>query len=267
MEFKQGVVDYSVEHYKLVTAVMVIFTAATGALIPLIKVDTDPENMLSKDEPVRVFHNLAKEEFALHDIVVVGIVNNKNPNGVFNTESLSRIYELTEFSKTLTWPNKEKADEQVGVIEGDILAPSTIDHIGQGGPGEVRFEWLIRKPPATEAEALEIRDKAMNNPLLKGTLVSEDAKAVCLYLPLTSKDLSYRVYKSLRAKIKTFKGEEEYFITGLPVAEDTFGVEMFIQMAVSAPLAMLVVFLLMLFFFRKVVLVISPMIIAIVSII
>ncbi len=125
----------------------------------------------------------------------------------------------------------------------------------------------MNKPPDTEAEALEIRDKAMSNPLLKGTLVSEDGKAVCLYLPLTSKDLSYRVYSRLKEKIATFSGDEQYHITGLPVAEDTFGVEMFIQMAISAPLAMVVIFLLMLFFFRKLVLVISPMIVAMVSVI
>jgi predicted RND superfamily exporter protein len=267
MGLRQEIVDYSVRHYKLVTAVMTIFTAATGALIPLIKVDTDPENMLSKDEPVRVFHNRAKEQFSLYDTVVVGIVNNRNSNGVFNPQSLSRIYELTEFARTLRWPEKEKAGGEIGVVEGDILAPSTVDHIGQGGPGEVKFEWLMHKPPATEAEALEIRDKAMSNPLLKGTLVSEDGKAICLYLPLTSKDLSYRIYSKLREKTATFKGEEEYYITGLPVAEDTFGVEMFIQMAISAPLAMLVIFLLMLVFFRKLVLVISPMIVATVSVI
>ncbi|MCG7851312.1 MAG: MMPL family transporter, partial [Methanosarcinaceae archaeon] len=148
-----------------------------------------------------------------------------------------------------------------------MLAPSTVDHIGQGGPGEVKFEWLMKKPPATQAEALDIRDKAMSNPLLKGTLISEDGKAVCLYLPLTNKDLSYRVYSRLKDKIATFSGDEQYHITGLPVAEDTFGVEMFIQMAVSAPLAMVVIFLLMLIFFRKLVLVISPMIVAMVSVI
>ena len=125
----------------------------------------------------------------------------------------------------------------------------------------------MKKPPATDAEALEIRNKAMSNPLLKGTLISEDGKAVCLYLPLTNKHLSYQVYSKLKEKIAEFEGNEEYHITGLPVAEDTFGVEMFIQMAVSAPLAMLVVFILMLIFFRKIVLVISPMIVAMVSVI
>ncbi len=267
MIFIQSTTSFSLKHYKLITIVMVVFTLALGALIPLIEVDTDPENMLSKDEAVRVFHNLTKEQFELNDIVIVGIVNNKHPNGVFNPVSLARIYELTEFSKTLWWPNEEKPDEQTGVIEVDLLAPSTVDHIGQGGPGEVRFEWLMKKPPATEAEALEIRDKAMSNPLLKGTLVSEDGKAICLYLPLTSKDLSYRVYSKLKEKIATFQGDEEYHITGLPVAEDTFGVEMFIQMAISAPLAMVVIFLLMLLFFRKLILVLSPMIVAMVSVI
>ena len=268
MEFKHKITEYSLAHYKLITVIMVVLTLLLGAMIPLIKVDTDPENMLSADEPVRVFHNQTKKQFVLSDIVVLGVVNKRDPNGVFNPASLARIYELAEFSKTLHWPSVEDPNEQVGVIEVDLLAPSTVDHIGQGGPGVVIFEWLMNRPPATNAEALDIRDKAMSNPLLKGTVVSEDGKAICLYLPLTSKDLSYNVYRELTKKIATFgKGDEEYHITGLPVAEDTFGYEMFTQMAMSAPMAMVVIFILMLLFFRKLVLVISPMIVAMVSVI
>ncbi|UCC98386.1 MAG: MMPL family transporter [Phycisphaerales bacterium] len=268
MELKHKITQYPLEHHKLITVIMVVFTLVLGALIPMIRIDTDPENMLSEDEPVRLFHNATKEQFSLSDIVVVGIVNNKDPNGVFNPSSLTRIYELTEFAKSLQWPDKEDPNEQAGVIEVDLLAPSTVDHIGQGGPGVVTFEWLMAKPPATKGEALQIRDRAMSNPLLKGTLISEDAKAICLYLPLTSKDLSHEVYTALTKKIATLeRGDEEYHITGLPVAEDTFGVEMFIQMAISAPLAMLVIFILMLLFFRKLALVISPMIVAMVSVI
>ena len=84
----------------------------------------------------------------------MGIVNNKDPNGVFNPSSLAKVYELTEFSKTLRWPSEEDPNEQIGVIEVDLLAPSTVDHIGQGGPGVVTFERLMAKPPATNAEAL-----------------------------------------------------------------------------------------------------------------
>jgi len=266
MELKRRIVEFSLDHYKLVTVVMVVFTLALAAFIPLIKVDTDPENMLSEDEAVRVFHNQTKKDFVLNDIVVVGIVNNKDPNGVFNPDSLGRIYELTQYARTLQWPSVEDPNETIGVVEVDLLAPSLVDHIGQGGPGVITFEWLMPRPPETQAEALAIRDKAMSNPMLKDTVVSGDGKAISLYLPLTHKDLSHRVYQSLNAKIAEFQGDEEYHITGLPVAEDTFGYEMFIQMAISAPLAMLVIFILMLVFFRKLVLVVSPMIVAMVSV-
>ncbi|HNY79830.1 MAG: MMPL family transporter [Sedimentisphaerales bacterium] len=267
MKLRHTITDFSLRHYKLITVAMVVFTLGLGALIPRIRVDTDPENMLSAEEPVRVFHDRTKEEFVLSDMVVVGIVNNVHPDGVFNPESLSRIYELTEFARTLRWRSEEDPNREVGVIEVDLLAPSTVDHIGQGGPGVVTFEWLMPRPPQTDTEALAVRDKAMSNPLLKGTVVSDDGKAICLYLPLTHKDLSHRVYRALNTKITEFTGDEEYHITGLPVAEDTFGYEMFIQMAISAPLAMLVIFLLMLAFFRKLVLVISPMIVAMVAVI
>jgi len=50
MDFKQKIATYSIEHYKLITIIMVLFTLLLGAFIPLIKVDTDPENMLSADE-------------------------------------------------------------------------------------------------------------------------------------------------------------------------------------------------------------------------
>ncbi|UCF00141.1 MAG: MMPL family transporter [Planctomycetota bacterium] len=267
MGLKQKITDFSLIHYKLITLLMLVFTLALAAFIPLIKVDTDPENMLAESEPVRVFHNQTKQKFALSDIVVVGIVNDKDPHGVFNTSSLAKIYELTEFAKNLRWTDEKNPDKQIGVVEVDLLTPSTVDHIGQGGPGEIKFEWLMQKPPADQDAALQIRDKALSNPLLKGTVVSEDGKAICLYLPLTSKDLSHRVYKELQKKIATFTGDEKYHITGLPVAEDTFGYEMFIQMAVSAPLAMLTIFVLMLIFFRKLILVISPMLVALVSVI
>jgi uncharacterized protein len=264
---KDRVVHYSASHAKSVTVLMVLFTLVCGAFIPMIQVDTDPENMLSEHEPVRVFHDQTKQRFNLSDIVVLGIINEEHPDGVFNPQTLSRIYELTEFAKTLNRLDEDRPNELVGVIEADMIAPSVVDHIGQGGPGVIKFEWLMPRPPQTQQEALVIRDKALSNPLLKGTMVSEDGKALCVYLPLTSKDLSYRVYTELNRQIAKYTGPEQYHITGLPVAEDTFGVEMFIQMAISAPLAMLTIFILMLIFFRKLVLIISPMVVAMVSVI
>jgi predicted RND superfamily exporter protein len=221
--------------------------------------------MLPEDEAVRVFHSQTKHEMALYDMVILGVVNEVHPDGVFNPESLAKVYELTQFAKTLRWPDPKNPDEHIGIIEIDIIAPSTVENIEQAGPGTVTFEWLMASPPRTREEALTVRHKAERIPFLNGTLVSEDGKALCLYLPITSKDISYKIYSHLEKKIVEFRGDERYHITGLPVAEDTFGVQMFKQMAISGPVAMVIIFVLMLLFFRKLILIISPLIVAMVS--
>lgn len=240
---------------KTTLGVALIITVFMGFQFPKIQIDTDPENMLSEKEFVRVFHNETKKEFALHDTVVLGIVNETDPDGVFNLDTLTKIHKITKGVKKID-----------GVIAYDLISLGTVDNIRQGGLGQVRFEWLMKKPPKTKAKALEIRDEAKDNPLLDDVLVSKDGKAICIYVPIEEKDMSYRISQDIRAILKDFKGDEKYYITGLPVAEDTFGVEMFKQMGMSAPLAGLIIFVLMWIFFRNVNYVISPMIVAMLSV-
>ena len=265
MKLGSRLIQTSLNNPKTITTVMVVITLLLGALISKVHVDTDPENMLNEHEAVRLFHDETKKEFGLHDVVVVGVVNESHEDGVFNPQSLANIYELGKYAATLADPKRPERH----VVSKDVMSADNVDAIEQAGLGSVRFSWLLDKVPQTREESLRIRDLAMDNPLLKGTLVSEDGKAMGIYLPVTSKDFSYLLSKKVKEKIATFKTEhgDKFFITGLPVAEDTFGKEMFIQMAVSAPLAMIAIFLLMLFFFKQLRLIISPMIVAMVSVI
>lgn len=274
MKIPEKIVKFSIENAKLVMFITLFVTLFPAIFFPMIKVDTDPENMLSHDEAVRVFHDKMKKEFSLYDMVIVGIVNEKDPDGVFNPTSLDHIQKLTEYSKKLQWllPDDKKDKQQKklvqkGVIESDIMAPGTVDNIEQAGPGTVNFSWLMKKAPLTRMDAQKIRNNALRIPFLNGTMVSEDGKALCIYLPITDKNLSYKIAEKLKSKIADFKGDDKFFITGLPVAEDTFGVEMFIQMAISAPFAMLLIFILLFVFFKKLVLIFSPMILAVLSVI
>lgn len=227
------------------------------APLPGVKVDTDPENMLSAENPYRVLHRENKEEFALYDQIALGVVNEENEAGVFNTATLANIYDLTEFAKTLD-----------GVIASEILAPSTMDNIQQAGIGTVSFDWLMESPPQTEEDALALRDSMLNLPLMKGSLIDEGGTSLLLFIPLEAKSWSHEVSAALLEKIESMEtAGEAYHITGLPVANDTFGVQMFIQMGISAPLAMALIFILMWLYFKRLTLIISPMIVAMMSVI
>lgn len=237
--------------------VLPIVSSNVANFLPILKIDTDPENMLSESESVRVFHHDMKKRYDLHDMIVIGITNDKNDQGVFNRSTLAHIYELTQYTQTLN-----------GVVAADVIAPSTVDNIEQGGLGVVTFQWLMRSVPESDQEALAIAHAAANIPFLNNTLISQDKKAIAIYVPITSKDVSYEIAEQLRDKTKQFlKSEEHYYITGLPVAQDQFGVEMFKQMAISAPMAMMLIFALMWWFFRSIRFVVAPMIVAVISVV
>jgi len=238
---------------------------ATFAPLHSVAVDTDPENMLAEDEPVRVFHDHAKERYDLYDMIVVGIVNETDPNGVFNPDTLARVFDLTEFARELEFPDPRNPDQRREVVGVDVIAPSNVDDIQQAGVGQVEFSWLMPQPPETDEEARRIFERAKRIPMLDGTMVGSDGRALAIYLPITHKAISWNVRQSILEFTADWPAGDRVHVTGLPVAEDTFGVEMFYQMAISAPLAMLVIFILMWLFFRNLILVISPMIVALVT--
>lgn len=248
--------DFPRRRPRVVYALVLLLTVLTGALITQIRIDTDPENMLPADQPDRLFHNLVEQRFTLHDAIVVGMVNETHPDGIYNVESLTALHALSRRILALD-----------GVVSPDLMSLAVSDNISQEGPGTIRFEWMMRDAPVTAQQALEIRDKVARLPLLLDTLVSGDGRAAAIYVPIERKDLSYPLSREIRALADALDSDDVFHITGLPVAEDTFGHDMFVQMGISAPLAGLMIFLLMLYFFRSAVLVLVPMLVAMATVV
>lgn len=233
-----------------------LVTLLLGVQLLRIQIDTDPENMLPAEQPDRVFHNAVKERFALHDAIVVGLVNETHPDGIWNARSLTALHQLSRAILALD-----------GVIAPDLMSLAEADNIMQGEDGALRFEWMMKEPPGTDADARRIREQVERLPLLLDTLVSADGRATAIYVPIASKDLSYRIAREISRIAGELDTDDAIHITGLPVAEDTFGVEMFIQMGVSAPLAGLMIFLLMWYFFGSWQLIVAPMLVAMATVI
>jgi len=253
---KKWAIRFATGKPKVVYSLVVVMVVVLGALIARIQIDTDPENMLPASQSERMFHNAVEERFTFHDVIVVGMVNETNPNGIYNVASLTTLHNLTQSILELD-----------GVIAPDLMSLAVTDNIDQAGPGTIRFEWMMRDAPVTAEQALAIRDKVARLPLLLDTLVSGDGKAAAIYVPIASKDLSYPLSMQIHALIDELRSDDSFHITGLPVAEDTFGHDMFVQMGISAPLAGLMIFVLMLYFFRSAALVTVPMLVAMATVI
>lgn len=252
----RSLAQWSMQHRRWVFAGMALLTIILGLMMPRITIDTDPENMLAADQPDRIEHNRIKELFGLYDMIVVGVVNRDHPQGIYNPDSLGALFELTRFIENID-----------GVVTRDIMALPTVDNVEQVTPGTISFERMMERAPADQAQADAIRAAVERLPMFLGTLVSEDGRAAAIYVPIVDKNESHRIATIIEEFAAGLDSGDEFHITGQPVAQDTFGVEMFQQMAVSAPLAGLLIFLIMLYFFRSVPLVIAPMALAMVTVI
>ncbi|MFQ6115832.1 MAG: RND family transporter, partial [bacterium] len=211
-------------------------------------------NMLEAHQPDRVFYDQIKEDFGIRDLIVLGVTDEA---GVFRPETLGKIARITEEILRIE-----------GVIVEDVISFTTTDNVASRGGGLLEVRRIMEEVPGTEEEAKALQTSVYDNPLFVEKLVSKDGHAVALYIPIQKKDMSYRISREIESIVQKELGEgQNYYIAGLPVAEDTFGSEMFYQMGILAPLTGMVIFLLMFLLFRKVSLIVSPMIVAMFSVV
>ena len=91
---KFSLVEFSVNHPKLVVILSIIITLAFMTQFPKMKTDTNPKHMLPDTSDVRVWNDEVDKTFALYeDMIVLGIVNEK---GVLNKETLGKIQRITD---------------------------------------------------------------------------------------------------------------------------------------------------------------------------
>jgi predicted RND superfamily exporter protein len=234
-------------------ALATVVTLLFGWQFRGIKIDTDPENMLEADQPDRVFYDAVKRDFGINDLLVVGIVDE---GGIFRPDPLRRVARLTERIAAIP-----------GVLIRDMVSLSTTDDITEEG-GLLRIGPVMESPPETMEDAEALRARIASNPLLADKLASDDGTAVAIYVPIERKDQSYRISREIeRLAREELDAEQRLYLAGLPVAEDTFGHEMFKEMAVTAPLVGLVIFLLLWVLFRRVTLIVPAMVVAMFSVV
>ncbi len=251
------IVSFSVDHPRLVIALTIIVTIVSGLAFPKIKIDTDPKNMLPATSDVRVYNDKVEEQFELHsDWIVLGVVNEEK--GVLNPKTLEKIGRLTDEVPVLP-----------GVIVRDVISFTTADNmLAEGDTLVVRP--VLEEVPKTEAGITALKKSLIENPILMERLLSKDETATAIYIPIektaNGKVIADRIRQLLDQETKDGNGDR-FYLAGDPIARDTFGAEMFKQMAVFSPIAGMVMFVALLLMFRNLIPVIACMAVAMVCII
>jgi hypothetical protein len=91
---KFSLVEFSVEHPKLVVVLSVLVTMVFMTQFPKMRTDTNPKNMLPASSDVRVWNDEVEKTFSLsEDMIALGIVHEK---GILNKDTLAAIQRITD---------------------------------------------------------------------------------------------------------------------------------------------------------------------------
>lgn len=228
-------VELGIRRPRTVLWVAGLLTIIAAGLFVRLQVDTDPENMLPSDHPVREANADLRERFGTGDVVVLALIND---DGVLTDESGPALIGL---------------EEQIAAVDG-------VDADRIVGVGSTGLD-------GTDTQALRLA--VTTNPLLAGTVLTDDGSTASWFIPIEDSDEAAEIADDLEALVdadptlRTTRTE----VAGLPLAQDAFGSQMFVQMAIFAPLAGALVFALLWFTLRSLRLVVPAMVLAVLSVV
>jgi len=244
---------FSVERPKQVIALTLMITLGFLTQFPRIQTDTDPKNMLPVTSEVRIFNDQVDQWFVLHkDVMVLGVVNEE---GIFKPGTLKRLARITADILKIR-----------GVAVRDVTSLTLVDDVLTEG-SQLAVRPAIAEIPQTQEGVTALAESLLSNPLFVDRLLSKDGTTTAIYIPLEEGTNAKEIADQIKEILAKEVGPEQYYLAGDPVARDTFGIQMFYQMAILSPIAGMVMFVVLWWMFRNLILVFSVMGVAIASII
>ena len=257
----QSLFSFIVHRAWLVLVLLAVATVGFVSQLPKIKMETSVEKMLPHSMDAYANKKKLEKLFSSADMVVIGITNNKSPNGIYNPHTLKLVDELTN------WLRMRKEFRTLSL--SDLMSLSTIKDM-RGTADGMEVEHFMDSPPTTPAALKHLHQRLVDNGIYMGSIVSEDGKGTLI---VVRPDPSYRghfydIYKLLKAKVVAINargGPEDILITGRPVIEGVFGTYMPQDMQQMQPMILVLLALLLFLSFRNLRGVLIPLAVVILS--
>ncbi len=244
----EGLFRRIVRHPWSALILLALVTVLLGAQLPKTRMETNIEEMLPKGMDAYINKKRLEKLFNAADMVVIGILNERDPNGIYNPHTLALVDELTR------WLRTRKEFRTIGL--SDLLSLSTIKDIRGTNEG-MEVERFMPSPPRDAAGIARLKQRLADNGIYMGTIVSRDGKGTLI---VVRPDPSYvgryheihALLKRKLAEIAARGGPERLLVTGRPIIEGVFGIYMPRDMQHMQPLILGLLVLLLALSFRNV---------------
>ena len=244
-----------VRHRLLVLLLTAGLATVAGAGAARLEFDSTLEGWFLEDDASMVTYRDFIERFVGDEISVIGVT----ADDVFEPRVLAAIQRLTQEAARAPHAHRVRSLTNVKIFDNDP----------EGG---LEIRRLIQQLPRDNKAAAALRRDALDNPLLRGTLVAPDGKTTAVVVELGGgEDMMQRKMAQVRALEQIIQGEAQrsgvgMHLAGTPVSDKAFYDYNKRDFQVILPISAFVVLLLAWLIFRRPFFTILPSVVVLLSI-
>lgn len=213
-------------------SMIVIFAISIFFFIEMKKnsrMETDLDEYMPHDHPAFVYSDKAEEWFNIKDGIIIALENKK---GVFNTETLDTLKQLTKRFQKFKEIDKD-----------DVTSLYTADNI-IGTEDGMDVKSFYKRVPKTKEKLKKLRDNVVNNEMVFGRLVSTDETVTVIIAEIGDDVFTQDFYdKILKTANASQTDDIKVYVAGRPIVEGTMALLGPADMKKMVPIVILVIFL------------------------
>lgn len=208
-EFLERYSQFVARHGWLVLAVTLLGTLALSLGISRLEVNLDPQNQLPADNPYITVDRKIRAEFGGKNFVAIALVPRSGT--VWRPDVLRAVHDLT--LDLLNAP---------GIIRQNVVSLSSpyVRAVRDRG-GALFADSLMKEAPADEAGIRALRDLYESEPLVKGTVVSDDERAALVLVDFYDDRKETEIAATVNRAIAKYRSDDiRIAVTGSPILSD-----------------------------------------------
>ncbi len=212
VEFLRAYAAHIVRHPWRVLILSLAATAAVASGMSRLTVNLDLEQQLPADHPYVAVDRIVRKEFGGRNFVAIALVPKSGT--VWRPEVLRVVYDLTL-----------DLLESPGIIRQNVASLSSpYVRVPRDHGGTLTADYLMKEPPADEAGVAAVRDLYEQEPLFKGTVVSNDERAALVFADFYE-NTADEVSKAVSAAVSRHRSPDiDIAVTGEPIFRHMEGV-------------------------------------------
>jgi len=193
------------------------------------RMETDLDKYMPENHPAFIYSDKAESWFNINDGIIIAIQNKK---GIYNTETLDTLKQLTK--------RFQKFDE---INKDDVTSLYTADNIVGSDEG-MDVKRFYKRVPKSKEKLESLKQKVRSNEMIFGRLVSANEQVTVIVAEIGDDVFTQDFYNKILETAKASETDDiKIYVAGRPIVEGTMALLGPADMKKMVPIVILVIFL------------------------